>query len=178
VRTRISLLGVTALTLSVCALGAAAPAMASTTGAPHVVRPRGCSTPYAYQYTKVTNVNQADPADTSSGENGITLTVTITNGQTVTGTVGGSAGFDLDAIVAGANASVNGSISYSKTSSVTKSYQWKVTGGAEGTLYVGAQDKKMDWQYGYVNSGCKYVEAQHGTAKLPYKLPYSWHVAS
>lgn len=175
-RTRVSLLGVTALTLSVCALGGAAPAIASTT--PAHLRPAGCSTPYAYQYTSVTNVNQADSADTASGENGITITVTILKGQTITGTVGGSAGFDLDAVIAGADASVNASISYAKTSSVSKSFSWKVTGGAEGTLYVGAQDKKMDWQYGYVNSGCKYVEAQHGTAKVPYLLPYSWHVAS
>jgi hypothetical protein len=137
--------------------------------------PDGCAPETGYYYSDVTNVNQADSADTESGAEGITLTVTITSGTTITGTVTGTAGFDLDLIVTGAQASVSSAVAHSKTNTVTKSYSWKVAGGSEGSLYVGAQDKSMDWEYGSYNGSCVFEKSQSGTAKLPYLDPYSWY---
>lgn len=108
------------------------------------------------------------------GQKGVTLSLTMTQGTGLTGTVGGELSGDLSAIVAAIKASVSSSIAYSMTSSITQSGSWTVT-GATGWFAVGAVSFAGTWQYGSYNCSGVWFVQRSGTYNLPSHMPYFHH---
>lgn len=160
-----------ASSLSGALLAGGTPALAAT-GSPQV--PQICPADPGYSYTGVSSYryNMVPP---SSAPGGHTLSIAISRGLTVTGTVGGQVEGDIGAIVAGAKASVNASISRSKTASVTYTDTWTVPKGwAIGFLHAGAQRDRMHWTYGHYSGACVWIVVRRGTANLPWHIPHFW----
>ena len=110
------------------------------------------------------------------GQSGVTLSISESAGTVVTGTVGGSGTFSISAIVAGASASVNASIAYSKTASVTRGGSWSVPASqATGWLADGARSSHMTWQRETISGSCAVIVLGSGTANLPTLAPYIFH---
>lgn len=149
-------------------LGIASPAEAGTS------TPMGCPLEYSYSYSGVASTAIAH--QTVYGASGVTLSISETSGTTITGTVGGSGTVDVNAIVAGATAQVNASISLSKTSTVTRGGSWTVPSNqSTGWLADGAQANSMNWQYWRQNGNCTSTVVGSGSAKLPTLAPYIYH---
>lgn len=138
------------------------------------VSPRGCLTDNYYKYSSV--ATSAIRHAIVYGQSGVTLTITETAGTSITGTVGGSGTFTVGAIVAEAQAQVNASIAYTKTSSVTRGGSWTVPSTqSQGWLADGAQSRKMNWIHYQDHATCTTSTIGSGTANLPTLAPYIYH---
>jgi hypothetical protein len=113
-----------------------------------------------------------DPDKIATGRSGVTLKIDVATGTTWTGTVGGSGSFDVSAIIASAQASVDASISYSRTTTTDMSGSWTVPSNQSwGWLALGAMGYTMDWyKYAQLDS-CKYDLEGSGVAQLPARSP-------
>lgn len=141
-------------------------------GGPH--SPDGCSPDAGYSYNSVRSYLY-DMVPYSQGPGGHTLSIQITAGVSVTGTVGGQVSGDVNAIVAKAKVDVNASIALQLTASVTYGDSWTVPSTWRwGYLHAGANRDTMNWEYGYYNGACQYIVSRRGTANLPYHIPAFW----
>lgn len=102
------------------------------------------------------------------------LTLSITMGTAITGTVGGQVSGDVSLIVAGAKASVDSSIAMTKTIGATASTTWIVTTDT-GWLAVGAIAQSGNWQYGYFSCTGRWVIQRSGSYVLPTLAPAFYH---
>jgi hypothetical protein len=158
----------TAAAMSLFALLGATPAMAQ------VAAPEGCPPDPTYSYSGVSshNVGMVPPASAPGGH---TLSIAITAGTSVTGTVGGQVEGSVNAIVAGAKAQVNSSIALKLEASVTYKDTWTVPSSWRlGYLHAGAHRDEMTWKYGHYKANCAWHTDRSGTAKLPYHIPAFW----
>jgi len=103
---------------------------------------------------------------TTNGPAEVTLSVSVTNGTIVTGTVTGSVSFSLSAILASATATFGGSFAISKTSSVTTTGSWTPETG-HGWLAWGAWGYAFDWQQGHYDGGCHWIQTGSGEGIAP-----------
>ena len=108
------------------------------------------------------------------GTQGVTLQITIDQGSSVTGTVGGQVSGDVNLIVAGAQVSVNSSIALTKSEQFTQSGTWTVT-GSTGWFAVGAATYAGTWQYGSWDCVGNWIVQRTGTYNLPAQMPYFYH---
>jgi hypothetical protein len=117
-----------------------------------------------------------DSAKKVYGASGVTLTVSAASGTTWTGTVTSATQGDISAIVVEAKETISGSVSYSKTTTVTLSGSWKVPSSqSSGWLALGSKGYRMNWQEGYDTGSCTWVKVKSGTASLPAQSPYIGH---
>jgi hypothetical protein len=137
----------------------------------------GCPVEYYYKYTNVTNsFRPAAGVNPVWGGPGVVIGITMSQGKTITGTVGGSVSTEVSAIVAGAKVDVNGSISLSKTTTVIYSGSKVInaTWKNGGFLHVGGVSKAMTWAYANTTPTCGERIVRTGTANLPYAVPAFW----
>jgi len=74
------------------------------------------------------------------------LTVSVTNGSSYSGSIGGSGSFDVSAIVAKAKATIDASIAYNNSTSVTQSASYVVPSDwAWGWLAYGSVEYNISW---------------------------------
>jgi hypothetical protein len=137
--------------------------------------PNTCQPDYTYVYGSVysNNVDMVPPASAPSGH---TLSIQISAGLSITGTVEGQVSGDLSAIVVGAQASVSASISYTLSASVTYGDSWTVPRSVSvGYLHAGAAHDHMIWRFGHTSGNCQtWIVDRSGTANLPYRIPAFW----
>lgn len=129
-----------------------------------------------YRYNRIHGSALQAPGQIVYGEAGVTLQITETQGTTTTGTVGGSGKFSISAIVIGAEASVNGSIAWAKTSTLTRGGTWKVPDNVSvGWLADGARSQRMQWVHWKLNPNCTTTVIGSGSTNLPNQAPYIFH---
>jgi len=104
------------------------------------------------------------------GSPGTPLSVSMSSGHSWAGSVGGSGTFDISAIVASAQASVNASVTYTTDASTTVTVgPWTVPTdqSAWGWVAIGSMQYTMPW-YKYVQlSTCAFDQLGSGRASLP-----------
>lgn len=107
----------------------------------------------------------------------VTINVTITKGDTVTGTVGGSGDFSISGLVWSAKQTVSASLAYAKSSSYSSTVNWKVPHGHKlpARLDVGAQSIHTNWAHLRQNGNCTATVIGSGTDTLPDDVPVFWH---
>ncbi|WP_405830614.1 hypothetical protein [Streptomyces sp. NBC_01176] len=106
----------------------------------------------------------------------VTRFVSVAKGHTWTGTITYASKLSESIIVASAEETISGSISYSKTTTVTLGGSWKVPASQkDGWLALGSKGYSFNWERGSYNGGCKWIVSNHGTAKLPALSPYIAH---
>ncbi|MFF2524149.1 hypothetical protein [Streptomyces liangshanensis] len=141
-----------------------------------LVHPDGCPPDPGYSFSSVKSTFVGDKSKTVYGQSGITLSVSVAKGHTWTGTFTSATKVSASAIVASAEETISGSISYAKTTTVTLGGSWKVPANqADGWLALGSKGYSFNWQYGSYNGGCKWIASNHGTAKFPALSPYIAH---
>jgi hypothetical protein len=169
-RRLVTLLSLVALSLVAVILTVLQPVAAEA--APAV--PSACPPDAGYVFSAVTTT--AIARDTTYGSRGITITVTLSAGQSVTGTITGTVGVSVNYLIASAKADVSGSIAQSMTATYTTSGSYTIPASqSTGWVSVGAQARSMNWQYGAYTGACKWVVQHTGTAKLPTLMPYFFH---
>ncbi|MEU2778452.1 hypothetical protein ABZ646_37640 [Streptomyces sp. NPDC007162] len=142
--------------------------------APATVHPNNCGTESSYEFSspKSARIGMVPP---SSAPGGHTLSITLTAGTSVTGTITGSLQTEESAIVASAKQTVGVSFALTMTASVSYGDTWKVPASwRKGYLHAGADRDTMNWNYGHYGAGCKWVIVRKGVAKLPYHIPAFW----
>jgi hypothetical protein len=142
---------------------------------PTTVHPNNCGTQSSYQFStpKSHHIGLVPP---SSAPGGHTLSITLTAGSSITGTISGAAQTEESIIVAKAKETFSVSFALSMSVSVSYSDSWKVpTSWRKGYLHAGADRDTMNWNYGHYGAGCKWVIVRKGVAKLPYEMPAFWH---
>ncbi|MFJ5531642.1 hypothetical protein [Streptomyces sp. NPDC093261] len=143
----------------------------------HPMNADGC--PNDGPSVSITNVKGTfvrDNDETVYGQSGVTLSVSVAKGHTLTGTVTYSAKLSQSIIIESAEETVGGSVSYAKTTTVTLGGTWKVPSNQkDGWLALGSKGYSFNWDYGSLNGGCKWHSISHGTAKLPALSPYIAH---
>lgn len=107
---------------------------------------------------------------------GITLSIALARGHTVTTTVGGSRSFSASAIVASAKATISASISYAVTSSVTYTGSGTIpsTWSRGGYLHAGAHRYSCYRNEYESTPQCTDVVLGHGTTTSPSHIPSFW----
>ncbi|REH43691.1 hypothetical protein BCF44_109234 [Kutzneria buriramensis] len=152
-------------------LGALAPIASAATE-----HPNGCPPDNTYSVSNAVGAFVPDAAKKVYGQSGVTLSINAAAGTTWTGTVGGSASGDIDAIIASAQATVSSSISWSKTTTVTLGGSWTVPSSQKtGWLALGSQGYSMHWQVAGYTGGCVYKVLRSGSAALPALTPMLAH---
>ncbi|WP_460625972.1 hypothetical protein [Intrasporangium mesophilum] len=137
----------------------------------------GCPVEYYYRFANVTTAyKDAANIPPAYGGPGVLVGITITEGKTVTGTVGGAVSGEVGIIVAEAKVDVSGSIALSKTASVAYSGSKTIpmTWTTGGYLHVGGFTKKMTWYYARTTPTCGEQVIRSGPANLPYHIPAFW----
>jgi hypothetical protein len=138
--------------------------------------PQACPTTNFYSVSNALGTFVPDTKKKVYGQAGVTLTVTAENGTEWSGTIGGSVEGDASFIIASAKATVDGSISYTKTTTVSLGGSWTVPSSQKlGWLALGSQGYVMSWQYGSNTAQCKYEEIRGGSATLPAMAPVVGH---
>ncbi|MGW1811322.1 hypothetical protein [Streptomyces sp. NPDC002078] len=138
--------------------------------------PDGCPPDPGFSFSNVKSTFVGDKSKAVYGQSGVTLSVSVAKGHAWTGTATYSAKLSESFLVASAEESTNGSISYAKTTTVTLGGSWVVPKSQKGGwLAVGSKGYSFDWQYGSYNGGCKWIVSNHGTAKFPALSPYIAH---
>ncbi|MEV1062875.1 hypothetical protein [Streptomyces sp. NPDC050263] len=151
----------------------AAPADAGVDGPVHT---DGCPPDPAISITKVKSTFVGDKSKTVYGQSGVTLSVSVAKGHTWTGTITYAAKLSESIIVASAEETISGSISYAKTTTVTLGGTWKVPASQkDGWLALGSKGYSFNWERGSYNGGCKWIVSNHGTARLPALAPFIAH---
>lgn len=139
-------------------------------------RPAGCPPDPGYSFKKVKSTFVADKKKTVYGASGVRLTLSVAKGHMWTGTIGGALKGEAKAIVAAAEVTVNASIAYTKTTTVTLGGSWTVPAKKrDGWLALGSKGYSFSWEYGSTNGACKWKASRSGTAKLPAMSPYIAH---
>jgi hypothetical protein len=158
--------GATALLL--CAFAPAAAAAAE--------HPNSCPPDNTYSVSGATGTFVPDTSKRVYGQSGVTLSLTASRGTEWSGTVGGSVSGDVGIIVAKAQATIETSITYSKTTTVDLGGSWTVPSNqSSGWLALGSQGFSMHWQYAGYTASCQYRVIRSGTAVLPAFSPYIGH---
>ncbi|MEU7381204.1 MULTISPECIES: hypothetical protein [unclassified Streptomyces] len=140
------------------------------------VHAEGCPPDPSFSFTSVKSTFVGDKSKTVYGQSGVTLSVSVAKGHTWTGTVTYSAKLSESILVASAEETISGSISYAKTTTVALSGSWKVPASQkDGWLALGSKGYSFNWERGSYNGGCKWIVSNHGTAKLPALSPYIAH---
>ncbi|MEU1009823.1 hypothetical protein [Streptomyces sp. NPDC005890] len=138
--------------------------------------PQGCPPDPAFSFSHVKGTFVKDKSKTVYGQSGITLKVEVAKGHTWTGTISYAAKLSESILVASAEETISGSISYAKTTTVTLGGTWKVPASQrDGWLALGSKGYSFDWERGSYNGGCKWIVSNHGSAKLPALSPYIAH---
>ncbi len=136
----------------------------------------GCPPDPGFRFYNVKSTFVGDKSKTVYGQSGVTLSVSVAKGHTWTGTVTYSVKLSESILVASAEETISGSISYAKTTTVTLSGTWKVPASQkDGWLALGSKGYSFNWERGSTNGGCKWIVSNHGTAKLPALSPYIAH---
>jgi hypothetical protein len=168
--------------LSACAAGAAAltlvaaHAATAATSKPSGNHPNGCPPDPWYSTWASYGKFIVDPDKQVYGQSGVTLSISASSGTTFSGTVGGSVSGDIDAIIASASATINTSITYSKTTTVTLGGSWTVPASQSvGWLALGSQGYGMNWAYYEYTAPCGVRTIRSGTANLPALAPVIGH---
>lgn len=139
------------------------------------------ATPLCGQGETIYSVGSATPRFTAAsplyefvGPPGTPLTVSMTQGHSWSGTIGGSGEFDISAIVASAKATVSASLTYTTDASTTlKVGPWTVPTDQSrwGWVAIGSVQYTMPW-YEYTQlPRCTFEEVASGTASLPTNYP-------
>jgi hypothetical protein len=137
-------------------------------------RPQMCPGNNMYEYHNAGSTNM-DMVPYASAPGGHTLSITLTAGASVTGTIGGQVEGDANIIFAGAKASVNASISVSLSASVAYGDSWTVPSNwSTGELHAGASAQNFTWQYVHENGNCSTTVERSGSGREPYHLPAFW----
>ncbi|GAA2300081.1 hypothetical protein GCM10010234_48550 [Streptomyces hawaiiensis] len=140
------------------------------------VHPDGCPPDPGFRFYNVKSTFVGDKSKTVYGQSGVTLSVSVAKGHTWTGTFTYAAKLSESVLVASAEETISGSISYAKTTTVTLSGSWKVPASQkDGWLALGSKGYSFKWERGSTNGGCKWIVSNHGTAKLPALSPYIAH---
>lgn len=146
----------------------------SSTPTPSPVVPLGCAPDYGYETTG-TGTYKYDMVPPAYRDPGQTLSISITAGLSVTGSIGGSVEGDESVIFATAKETVNASIAVSLTASVTYSASKTVPSGVHwGEEHAGATQQRFSWDYGHLTSACHWVKDRTGTGHEPYHIPSFW----
>jgi hypothetical protein len=141
-----------------------------------VVHPDGCPPDPGFAFSSVKSTFVGDKSKTVYGQSGITLSVSVAKGHTWTGTLTSATKVSASVLVASAEETISGSISYAKTTTVTLGGSWKVPSNQkDGWLALGSKGYSFNWQYGSTNGACKWISSNHGTARLPALSPYIAH---
>ncbi|MFJ9818740.1 hypothetical protein ACIRU3_26495 [Streptomyces sp. NPDC101151] len=136
--------------------------------------PQGCLPDPGFSFSHVKGTFVKDKSKTVYGQSGVTLSVA--KGHTWTGTMTYAAKIEESILVASAEETISGSISYAKTTTVTLGGTWKVPASQrDGWLALGSKGYSFNWERGSYNGGCKWIVSNHGTAKLPALSPYIAH---
>lgn len=137
-------------------------------------QPLMCPGNNMYQYSNTGTTNM-DMVPYASAPGGHTLSITITAGASITGTIGGQVEGDANAIFVGAKASVNASISVSLSASVSYGDSWTVPSSwSSGELHAGATAQNFKWAYVHENGNCSTTVLRSGSGREPYHLPSFW----
>ncbi|MET8982532.1 hypothetical protein ABZX85_43840 [Streptomyces sp. NPDC004539] len=151
-------------------------APADADAADTTVHPDGCPPDPTFSFSNVKSTFVGDKSKTVYGQSGVTLSVSVAKGHTWTGTISYAAKLSESILVASAEETISGSISYAKTTTVTLGGTWKVPANQkDGWLALGSKGYSFKWQRGSYNGACKWIVSNHGTAKLPALSPYIAH---
>ncbi len=138
---------------------------------------QSCPVEHYYKYGGVTNsYKDATGVNPVYGQPGISVSIAITHGKSVNGTIGSALSGEASAIVASAKAEVNASIALTKTASVTYTGSVTIpkTWKNGGYLHVGGYTKKMTWYYANSTPTCGEHINRSGPANLPTSIPAYW----
>ncbi|MGQ5634255.1 MULTISPECIES: hypothetical protein [unclassified Streptomyces] len=142
----------------------------------HPMNPDGCPPDAGFSFSNVKGTFVRDPSKTVYGQSGVTLSVSVAKGHTWTGTITYSAKLSESILIASAEETISGSISYAKTTTVTLGGSWQVPKNQkDGWLALGSKGYSFNWEHGSYNGGCKWIVSNHGTARLPATSPYIAH---
>lgn len=168
--------------LALAMAGAVMVAAAGLTAGPAhaaTASPHGCPYNNFFQAWNGHRVFLNKPGDrySISGDAGITLTMTVSAGTSVTTqytkTWGSSTGVNAGAVSASAHADVSRSIQKTVTNSVQVTGSYRVQHFA--TLHYGAWGYAYQWERAFENSACKVFVLAKGTAMSPAHTP-GFHV--
>jgi hypothetical protein len=152
-------------------LGALAPVASAATA-----QPNSCPPDNQYSVSNALGTFVPDNDKKVYGATGVTLSLSVAAGTSWTGSVGGSVSGDISLIVAAAQMSVNGSISYSKSTTVNLGGSWTVPANQQsGWLALGSQGYSMHWQLAGYTATCAYRIIRQGGATLPALTPFINH---
>jgi len=150
-----------------------APADADVQGSVHT---DSCQSDPTVSITNAKSTFVRDKDKTVYGQSGVTLSISVAVGHTTTGTFTYAAKLSESIIVASAEETLGGSVSWSKTTTVALGGTWKVPSSQnDGWLALGSKGYSFNWERGSYNGGCKWIVSNHGTAKLPALAPYIAH---
>jgi hypothetical protein len=112
------------------------------------------------------------------GDPGVTLSIAIYTGASITATANGTVSTEVSAIVASANVSYSISLAVTLTAGVTYTGSWTVPSGytRQGYIGAGAFADRMAWSYGHYGGtgGCTWIYDRWGTLQAPYRFPDIW----
>ena len=166
-----AVLGLSVSTAAAIALPAAqASSTSEATDSPQVIH---CTTQAIYQVENTGTSLLATWFLPARAQGGHTLSITD-HGQVsqLTASVGGSVEADASAIVASAKASINASVAFTLSASVSYGDSWTVPSSwAWGDLHAGATSQNFNWQYGTIQSNCVFAAARQRFRQRP--VPHS-----
>lgn len=140
---------------------------------PHLISPNYLKPEDPYSYSSVVG-SQISAVRTVYGDPGITISIAIYAGMSVTATASYSVTGEVSVIVAHADMSLGLSLAVSVTAAVTYSGSYTVPQTAHvGWLGAGAYADRMNWSHGHY-IGTQWVIDRHGVLQAPYRMPYFW----
>lgn len=110
------------------------------------------------------------------GQSGGTITISYGETWTTTGTLSVSGTANAGVVFANVSVTVGVSVSYSRATSATSSYTWKVPKSQKtGWVERGNYGYKGAYTYGYYKSPCTWVELGSGSYKGATSRPWYTH---
>lgn len=126
-----------------------------------------CPPDAAYQTSGASSTWLGDPIRRVVGTGPMTLTVSVQSSNTVTGTVGGTAGFSVSGIIAAAKSDINASVAAAVSAGTAYTGTYAVPAGRFGWLQWGSWGYHYNWSYGSYNGACTWLVSKSGTATSP-----------
>jgi hypothetical protein len=104
------------------------------------VHPDGCPPDPGFRFYNVKSTFVGDKSKTVYGQSGTTLSVSVAKGHTWTGTITYAAKLSESILIASAEETISGSLSYAKTTTVTLGGSWTVPKSQkDGWLALGSK---------------------------------------
>ena len=126
----------------------------------------GCAPDAGYSFSSVQSIFYRDPQKTITVYPGVTGSITAAAGTSWSGAISGTLKTSVSAFIASVDVSVQTTITYTRTTTVTVGGSYYNNTTSPRWLALGTSGRSMHWSYGYYAATCNYVQQSSGTANL------------